>query len=213
MRRFHRSETRILKELKSYRNKQKALKKAVKVVDNEMEKIMRKDIRKNEFRLAVLEIARYAEVNGIRGIKLNTYIKEYFCHARKRMMCNGGYNGIKYKEISKYCHSDVSLMFYIKKCVEYWLYNNHDELFIDFDNSEPGKALEVDFIPNWITQENTNALYRRKGEYYNPFHIVSLKKRFRHDTSTTILEVDKMQNTWKRVIKKRDIPNKRWPKF
>ena len=67
-----------------------------------MEKIMRKDIRKNEFRLAVLEIARYAEVNGIRGIKLNTYIKEYFCHARKRMMCNGGYNGIKYKEISKY---------------------------------------------------------------------------------------------------------------
>jgi hypothetical protein len=54
-----------------------------------MEKIMRKDIRKNEFRLAVLEIARYAEVNGIRGIKLNTYIEEYFCHARKRMMCNG----------------------------------------------------------------------------------------------------------------------------
>ena len=95
MRRFHRSETRILKELKSYRNKQKALKKAVKAVDNEMEKIMRKDIRKNEFRLAVLEIARYAEVNGIRGIKLNAYIKEYFCHARKRMMCNGGYNGIK----------------------------------------------------------------------------------------------------------------------
>ena len=213
MRRFHRSETRILKELKSYRNKQKALKKAVKAVDNEMEKIMRKDIRKNEFRLAVLEIARYAEVNGIRGIKLNAYIKEYFCHARKRMMCNGGYNSIKYKEISKYCHSDVSLMFYIKKCVEYWLYNNHDELFIDFDNSEPGKALEVDFIPNWITQENTNALYRRKGEYYNPFHIVSLKKRFRHDTSTTILEVDKMQNTWKRVIKKRDIPNKRWIRF
>jgi hypothetical protein len=178
-----------------------------------MEKIMRKDIRKNEFRLAVLEIARYAEVNGIRGIKLNTYIEEYFCHARKRMMCNGGYNGIKYKEISKYCHSDVSLMFYIKKCVEYWLYNNHDELFIDFDNSEPGKALEIDFIPNWITQENTNALYRRKGEYYNPFHIVSLKKRFRHDTSTTILEVDKMQNTWKRVIKKRGIPNKRWTRF
>jgi len=182
-------------------------------VDNEMEKIMRKDIRKNEFRLAVLEIARYAEVNGIRGIKLNTYIEEYFCHARKRMMCNGGYNGIKYKEISKYCHSDVSLMFYIKKCVEYWLYNNHDELFIDFDNSEPGKALEIDFIPNWITQENTNALYRRKGEYYNPFHIVSLKKRFRHDTSATILEVDKMQNTWKRVIKKRGIPNKRWTRF
>ena len=213
MRRFHRSETRIRKELKSYRNKQKALKKAVKAVDNEMEKIMRKDIRKNEFRLAVLEIARYAEVNGIRGIKLNAYIKEYFCHARKRMMRNGGYNGIKYKEISKYCHSDVSLMFYIKKCVEYWLYNNHDELFIDFDNSEPGKALEVDFIPNWITQENTNALYKRKGEYYNPFHIVSLKKRFRHDTSTTILEVDKMQNTWKRVIKKRDIPNKRCTRF
>ena len=119
----------------------------------------------------------------------------------------------KYKEISKYCNSDVSLMFYIKKCVEYWLYNNHDELFIDFDNSEPGKALEIDFIPNWITQENTNALYRRKGEYYNPFHIVLLKKRFRHDTSTTILEVDKMQNTWKRVIKKRDIPNKRWIRF
>ena len=82
MRRFHRSETRILKELKSYRNKQKALKKAVKAVDNEMEKIMRKDIRKNEFRLAVLEIARYAEVNGIRGIKLNTYIKEYFVYSR-----------------------------------------------------------------------------------------------------------------------------------
>lgn len=39
MRRFHRSETRILKELKFYRNKQKALKKAVKTVDNEMEKV------------------------------------------------------------------------------------------------------------------------------------------------------------------------------
>ena len=104
-------------------------------------------------------------------------------------------------------------MFYIKKCVEYWLYNNPDELFIDFDSIEPGVALKIDFIPNWITQENTNALYRRKGEYYNPFHITSLKKRYRHDTSTTILEVDKMQNTWKRVIKKRDIPNKRWTRF
>ena len=63
-----------------------------------------------------------------------------------------------------------------------------------------------------------NELINRESKYYHEqaemlYRNSQELKKFRHDTSTTILEVDKMQNAWKHVIKKRGIPNKRWTRF
>lgn len=201
MKRFHRSPTQILKALKKYREEQRQLKALVKTQTREEEKITRKKIRENEFRLSVLEVARYAEINNIRGIKLNMLIKQYFINARKRMICRGGYNGNKFKVYNDIFLFDVSSMFFFKKCVEYWRYTDHDQLTFDFNNKEPGKPLDIDFIPEWLTMKATNDLYRRKNENYNPFKLDYIKYLKKDE----FLDIPKSNYQWKRKKKSRKI--------
>ena len=68
------------------------------------------------------------------------------------------------------------MLFFIKNCVKFLLYNHPDQTFLNFKHTITDKnnyICDFECIPEWITYENTTLLYNRKNEEktYNPFFI------------------------------------------
>lgn len=162
----------IKKILEHYINLQTNIKKELKKLDNKSDEYKDKlKVSKDyAFKIFILHIARYAEKHKLRGTtKLNLIIRDRIEKARHHLICNGTNSNIKYQECINNNYYDVNYMFYIKQCVKYIMYNNFDQLNIDFENNTIN-GIQYEFIPNWITYENTSRLLSLKPNY-NPFYI------------------------------------------